>query len=266
MSSITKDSFVKVKSVDHGNSTIDLNQLSAQYDQLYPDIAPELLAVHAEILAERARKNAEKLAQVKFPAEEAASRLESFAVLLRNQETRWLTIRSERASSTLKQARANALEVKKDLFAALRYFAAERSSVQEALDHIAEGTGDADLAQDLIFLAALAEENQALIHETDLPPNIADMARTCQAELSRALTIKDATSEAAEVLAQRNRVFWHLAMLCRKTSAAGNYAFRRDPKQAALFLSYTSQRRKRQTSKGTHNEESPHVQSPSAEN
>ncbi len=166
--------------------------------------------------------------------------------LLDVAEAAWLAARERLTPRNVVKTRATAEALKRDAVAALRYFLAEDAEVQLALDEIAEGSGDADLIDDLRRLAGLVEAHAEALRRADLPKHPSDKLRALAQTLADATADRAFDPEAAHAGAQRNRAFWHLRDLMDRVRAGGRYVFRNDRKLLKLFRA-TSTRAKRPT-------------------
>lgn len=150
-------------------------------------------------------------------------------------EARWLTTRAINTPRAVTELRQGGEALKRDAFEALRYFARSDGDVQTQLDRIAEGSGDADLIDDLGKLADLAAANAAPLKKADLPKKPADKLRAAAKALGDAVADRAVDPEAVEAIELRNAAYWHLRELMDAARAAGRYAFRAEPKLLRLF-------------------------------
>lgn len=150
-------------------------------------------------------------------------------------ESAWLELRSRATPREILKLRSGAERLKRDAFAALRYFVAEDGDVQLRLDEIFEGGGDADLIDDLRKLADLAEANAALLAPAALPKEPVNKLRETAQLLADASAERAVDPDAATAIGLRNRAYWHLRTLMDQLRRAGRYVYRDHPKLLPLF-------------------------------
>lgn len=168
------------------------------------------------------------------------------AELLRREEVcdhaerAWLQVRRVNISEMLIKSRDEAEKQKRSAFSALRYFCRADADVQRRLDGIAEGSGDADLIDDVEKLADLVEENLALLKKADLPKNPVKVLTAARDALADAAAGRAGGVEALTAHKLRNRAFWWLREQLDEVRAAGRYVYRNDPKMLVLFRASTT--------------------------
>lgn len=150
-------------------------------------------------------------------------------------ESAWLTSRVVATPRSVGSVRDSAEQLKRDAFAAVRWWLREDEEVQRALDAIAEGSGDPDLIDDLRRLAALVDAHRPRLKKADLPKKAGEAMRTLADALADATATRPIDAEVAAQENLRNRAYWHLRGLMDEIRAAGRYVFREQPKRLAAF-------------------------------
>ena len=227
---------------------VDVAALDASRDDLPVDVAPGVLAAHAEVLAATVLAKRRALERAKVTVADAA-RLQALAAALRKRETAWRNLWKASGTGALAAARDPARAGRDQLFSALRVFANGNAATQAALDDIAGVENDTDLLEDLDRLLALAGA-----HRDDLAGTDTDEAFVASAAKAReafrkarqevrvatgAASLVELSDEALAARRMRNRVFWSLADLDRRVCQRGSHAFRADPRGLRLFAAYT---------------------------
>src|SRR5262245_26697828 len=163
--------------------------------------------------------------------------------LLEEMDARWARELGQRAKKPARKAAKEAEALRADMVAALRYFLDGDAGVQAQVDVIQEGSGLADLVDDLGKLAGLVERHARSLEKAGL-----DGAPVRARELADLLgeTRAAERSEAAfsDALGLRNRAFWYLREAMDEIRAAGRYAFRHDSKALVAFRASTTSRPK----------------------
>jgi hypothetical protein len=150
-------------------------------------------------------------------------------------EAEWAEHRIVILPEQLRGLRKEAEELKKDSIAALRHFKRKDAAVQRKLDAIIEGSGLADLIDDLQKLAALLDAEKKALQKADLAKNAAKRAREL-AEMLGGDSAEHATdTDGSEALELRNRAYWWLRDAMDEVRSAGRYVYRKTPRRRALF-------------------------------
>jgi hypothetical protein len=159
----------------------------------------------------------------------------------------WFTQRIALTPEEKRTLRQEAETLKRDAVASLRFFLRKNNDVQRKVSAIQEGTGLADLLDDLSKLADLLEEHQVALAKADLPggatpADAALRAREIEELLGETAATEKTSQESAEKHALRNRAFWFLREAMDEIRAAGRYVFRNQPKLLSLFRATRSKR------------------------
>ncbi len=163
---------------------------------------------------------------------------------LERAESAWLELRARATPRDLIKLRSAAERLKRDAFAALRYFVAEDADVQLRLDEIYEGVGDADVIDDLRKLADLAEAHAARLTVADVPKEPVSKLRETAQLLADATAERAVDPDAATAIGLRDRAYWHLRTLMDQLRRAGRYVYRNDPKLLPLFRATSTRARR----------------------
>jgi hypothetical protein len=186
-----------------------------------------------------------------------AQSLEARRSLLETAESTWAEHRDAALSKSLRAARADAEELKRDVIAALRHFREDDSKVQSRVDDIILGSGLPDLIDDLKKLAALIDESGAKLARADLPAHSADKARGYAESLSLGSADKAIDPAGAELMSLRNRAFWSLREAMDAVRSAGRYVYRKQPKILVAFRASSSRARSRAMAAKTQDKPAP---------
>jgi hypothetical protein len=162
------------------------------------------------------------------------SELAARRALLDAAETEWIEARERSTPRNVVKLRAAAEKLKREAFAALRYFASDDPSTQVRLDEIAEGSGDVDLIDDVQKLSDLVGRHASSFSST-VPKNLGAQLAEAGRSLADATAERAVNTEAAVAGDLRNRAYWHLRDLMDEIRAAGRYVFRNEPKILTLF-------------------------------
>lgn len=165
----------------------------------------------------------------------------------REAQTAWMLIWGGRKSDERKDAEARGAELRSYLVAASRWNLRQQPGAQATLDRIMEGSGLADLVQDLHDLAALIEANaDAYQADATFDPvvqaaNAKELAIAIAGGLATAFA--DGDKQAAKDL--RDRAAAYLTQQLAELRAAGTYAYRGDEALKRFHSRYRRQVRRR---------------------
>jgi hypothetical protein len=142
---------------------------------------------------------------------------------------------------------AEAVELRAEMMAAGRFGLRKNNDAQAALDRVQDGTGLADLVQDIKDLAAIhdryAPELEAIGAD---PKGKAARARALAGKLEIVLATRRAADRSEYVaMNTRDRAATLLAETMAEVRAAGAYTFRKDQRMLAKFRSEYNQRRRK---------------------
>lgn len=161
-------------------------------------------------------------------------------------EGRWSEHRTLLLAGNKKKLRAEAEELRSDAIAALRHFAPGAPRTQAQLDLIVEGSGIADLIEDLKKLQPLLRSHSGELEKAQLPPKAGErllaLARALEEASSEAAGERVSSDEARQALALRNRAYWWLREALDEIRECGRYVFRKEPDKARLFRSSYSRK------------------------
>lgn len=176
--------------------------------------------------------------------ERVASSLEARRAMLETTETAWAKHRIAALPEQLRALRSEAEELKKDALAALRYFKRGDAGIQRELDALVEGSGLADLIDDLQKLSPLLDSEKKTLKKADLPKNAAARARELAEHLGGGSAERAVNTEGGDALELRNRAYWWLREAMDEVRSAGRYVFRKNPKRRSLFQASSTQARR----------------------
>lgn len=178
-----------------------------------------------------------------------ASSLAARRTMLETTEAAWAKHRITALPGELRALRTEAEELKKDALAALRYFKRGDAEIQRKLDAVVEGSGLADLLDDLHKLSPLLDIEKKALKKADLPKNAAARARELAEHLGGGSAERAANTEGGDALELRNRAYWWLREAMDEVRSAGRYVFRKNPRRRSLFQA-SSTHAKSRSSKG----------------
>lgn len=225
--------------------------LIALDDPLAPSLPMAVLHQEADnLLTWLGQGSFEKLTAVGVPPD-ALAHAQTALAASREAQAAWTVVWGGRKTAKRKDAEARGAELRGYLMAACRWSLRADADAQATLDRIAEGSGLADLVQDLHDLAALIESNAAGFGDdsTFEPAEQASAAKEAAAEIAGGLAtaFADGDKEAAKDL--RDRAAAYLNDQMSDLRAAGSYAFRGTDDLQRFRSSY--RRRSRLRSKAT---------------
>ena len=117
----------------------------------------------------------------------------------------------------------------------MRHFLRGKREIQVRLNRIVEGSGDIDLADDLIKAADLVEANLKALKTPDITEATPDRMRKVSALISTYISARNTNITAARTMELRNRAYWHLYDLVTEIQSAGRFVYRKDPASLKLF-------------------------------
>ena len=229
--------------------TLDLATLDASHDDTAPDAPVQTLVGHAKRLATRVRKHWKTLRKGKVKPDAAAS-IEAGLHLLRTAETRWSNFRALAKRSAPQRTRDAVALGRGDLLQAARLFCEDDPAVQRVLGDLSEGATDDELVSDTERLLTVYDDHAARFDGTDVTPERVRAIRDAVEALHDETTGVEAvdgvggealSEEAREALRLRNRAFWFVAAVVRDVCKRGQYIYRAQPRERALFSLYTTQ-------------------------
>lgn len=215
------------------------------YDRLPDQSVPRMLAMSREVLA-GARQAIDALESCTRITKADLVKLERESDLLTRCEALWAKSRDVRVDP---KEVTEGESLKSDALAALDYWLEGHADVEERVSRIREGTGVADLADDLEKLATLLDEHKLKLKKADLVKAASSHMRVVAKSLVDALAGRKSDVHGKTLLSQRNRAFYGLMARMDAVCSAGRYAFRKEPRKAKLFASVAT-RKRMQASKG----------------
>ena len=231
-----------------------------------PDLAVATLIQEAFDLATTAAEHSAVLVAAGLPMHFVDS-LTPRANALRATQTAWTHARDTAAPVAYTAEIDYATVIRRDFAATSRFALRHDNRAQATIDRIQDGEGVADMCQDLVDLAALAEAHPGDFEKTDFDTATIGKARkAADSLLALHATVtgeRAGTSKAAaEAKDLRDRAATYLDEAVDEVRAAGLYAFRNDSDGARLALFRSAAaiqkgRRKRAAAKKASNSTSP---------
>ena len=159
---------------------------------------------------------------------------------LERGERTWTDERDFAAKGDVVAVRKACTAEKQLVMAALRHFLRDEREIQVRLDHIAEGSGDVDLADDASKLADLVDANRAALKTPEITKSTSTNLRDLATKLSAHVSERNVNIDASDAITLRNRSFWHLRALVAEIQSAARFVYRNDPKVLKHFRSLRS--------------------------
>ncbi|WP_271784733.1 hypothetical protein [Aquimarina algiphila] len=158
----------------------------------------------------------------------------------RHAQSLWMSERysQEEAAKIWKEKSPKAYELRNDLLADLRFAYRKRPDLTARVRTIADGTGDADMIQDLSDISALGKANPDELLVTKFDMNLLNKAAQ-QADALAQLRAKanGATLDNSKAKDIRDRAFTHLKEAVDEIRDTGKYVFRKDPERYKGYIS-----------------------------
>ena len=164
---------------------------------------------------------------------------------LRYAQSLWVSERynQEEAQKTWKATAPAAYELRDDLLADFRYAFRKREDLLSRVREISEGSGHADMIQDLSDLSALGQANTDELGKINFVATRLDDAATQAEQLAELLAkANGATQDNSKAKLLRDAAFAHLKEAVDEIREAGKYVFR---KQKDRYQGYVSQHYKK---------------------
>ena len=145
-------------------------------------------------------------------------------------QSEWIKYRESRKTILLnqKKVRAEALQVKNDLVAALRFAFREDDDVQRSVNDIMKGASNADLVQDLSDLAVLAKSHTHGLEAIGFEIKKIKLASGLVSKLANATALWNVERMSTEAKELRDRAYTHLLEAVHIIRVTGRFVFRDD--------------------------------------
>ena len=213
-----------------------LRALSPAYADA-PDMPIETAVQELGALARKAKKAQPKLTAIGL-GPDVTARVARFAKRLGALEDAWQEARAGVKLSAKERALLVEAEKLDDkLVAGGRWACRKDPDAQKALDAIAEGSGLRDTVDDLRDGADFWAAHEAQRGDSDVTAKDLRRAVELADALEPAAEKEEADLDAAAAQELRNRCFWAADELAKDVREGGRYAFKLEPKVAALFTS-----------------------------
>ncbi|MEQ8647746.1 MAG: hypothetical protein RIC06_11195 [Cyclobacteriaceae bacterium] len=149
---------------------------------------------------------------------------------LQLSQSQWINCRESRKTILLdqKQVKEEALQMKNDLVAALRFAFREDHHIQKSVADIMKGTSSADLAQDLSDLAVLAGANKQGLKAIGFDIRKIKLASEYISKLADATALWNVEKMSTDAREMRDRAYTHLLEAVHAIRVTGRYVFRDD--------------------------------------
>ncbi|WP_437598653.1 hypothetical protein WMF28_38445 [Sorangium sp. So ce590] len=202
-----------------------------------PDMPVSVAERELTSLARLAQAQEARLSRIGITADKMAL-LARFARRLGALEKAWQKARGAvKLTSAQRRLRDEAEALDAKLVAGGRWGCRNDAAAQAELSRIAEGSGLADIIQDLRDLVDFWDEHEGALGVTDITRKDLDRAKALADALEDAAANEASDASAAHALELRNRCFWAADELAKEIREGGRYAFRDQPKIAARFVS-----------------------------
>lgn len=193
----------------------------------------------AEDLVKWAERDKEKLVAAGLP-EGILESIQSKAGALREAQSIWMKERQERDEAELewKKKSPEAYEYRDEMLAAMRYAFRHRDDLLVKVSAIAEGSGHADMIQDLNDAAVLARENADLMMAIGKDESFWEKGAQLSDEMAdlRAKANGEKFEESQNKL-MRDRMYTLLKRDVDEVKACGKYVFRKDKNRLQGYFS-----------------------------
>ncbi|MEQ9221563.1 MAG: hypothetical protein RLO17_26135 [Cyclobacteriaceae bacterium] len=145
-------------------------------------------------------------------------------------QSEWINYRESRKTILLnqKKLKEEALQVKKDLVAALRFAFREDENVQSSVNDIMKGASSADLVQDLSDLAVLAKSHTHGLKAIDFDIRKIKLASGLISKLANATALWNVEKISTDAREMRDRAYTYLLEAVHAIRVTGRYVFRDD--------------------------------------
>ena len=164
---------------------------------------------------------------------------------LRYAQSLWISERynQEEAQKIWKATSPTAYELRDDLLVSFRYAFRKREDLLSRVREISQGSGDADMIQDLSDLSALGKANTDELTKIKFDETLLDQAATQAEQLAELLAkANGASQDNNKTKFLRDAAFVHLKEAVNEIRDAGKYVFR---KQKDRYQGYISRYNKR---------------------
>lgn len=159
---------------------------------------------------------------------------------LRYAQSLWMKERhgQEEARKEWDVKSPDAYKLKNDLEAAFRFAFRKRLDLLAKVQQVEQGSGDADMVQDLSDLSVLGTANKALLTSIGLDLALLRLAETKAGEMAGLLALMNGErSENNNAKIIRDRAYTHLKKVVDEIRETGKYAFRDNPEKLKGFAS-----------------------------
>ncbi|WP_437576737.1 hypothetical protein [Sorangium sp. So ce887] len=202
-----------------------------------PDIPLSVAERELTSLSRLARAQQARLSKIGITADKV-DLLARFARRLGAIEKAWQKARGAvKLTSAQRRLRDEAETLDAKLVAGGRWGCRNDAAAQAELSRIAEGSGLADIIQDLRDLVDFWDDHEGALGVTDITKKDLARASALADALEDAAANEASDASAAQALELRNRTFWAADELAREIREGGRYAFRDQPKLATKFVS-----------------------------
>ncbi|WP_062057557.1 hypothetical protein [Aquimarina longa] len=159
---------------------------------------------------------------------------------LRHAQSLWVSERysQEEANRMWKEKSPNAYEMRDDLLNDFRYAFRKNPELLSRVREINNGTGNADMIQDLSDLSALGKKNAEKLTAAKFDLRILDIAAKLSNDIAKLLAeANGATQENSKAKVLRDKAFSHLKEAVDEVRMAGKYVFRKNPERYKGYIS-----------------------------
>lgn len=171
---------------------------------------------------------------------------------LREAQSQWNAERNsqEEAAQNWREESPAAYDLRNTLLHDFRYAYRNREDLLSRVAAIADGTGHADMIQDLNDLAVLGRENPAELGGINFDAALLDQAAQTADELGELLAIVNGSREEhSEIKTIRDKAYTLCKGMVDEIRACGQYAFWRNPDRVKGYASAFRRKQNRQAAK-----------------
>ncbi len=172
--------------------------------------------------------------------EHYAKELPARAGALRHAQSIWVSERygQEEANKTWKEVSPAAYGLRDDLLDDFRYAYRKRTDLLSRVREISNGSGNADMIQDLSDLSVLGKSNLEPLLVSKFDPAKLEEAATLSNDMAELLArANGATLENSSAKLVRDKAFMHVKEALDEVRDAGKYVFKNQPERYQGYIS-----------------------------
>ncbi|WP_378185857.1 hypothetical protein ACE939_12170 [Aquimarina sp. W85] len=212
---------------------------------LTPGLPIDTALQEAEDLYHWATQDQEALTNVGLDLETYVTDLPIRAGALRYAQSQWYLERynREEAQKEWDEQSPTAYALRNELLQAFRFAFRKRSDLIRRVGEVADGTGHADMIQDLSDLSALGKDNVDLLETIKFDTTLLNKAATDADAMAELLAkANGSVMDNSEAKMMRDKTYTHMKEAVDEIRQSGKYAFRKQPERYQGYVSRYYQR------------------------